>query len=283
MLTAKAVRKHYPESDVAAKGHIKRTKSGVRSTKVQVVEPKEIVTAEKKLQSIRKKHKDVYVAIKDFSEMIYTDQTGRFPMVSSNGHKYIMFLIEDDGNYIMFEPMKSRDKDEMIRVYDSMLNRLKQNDIYPKHQLLDNESSTAYLDAITKQGLTWELAPPSNHCRNLAERAIQRGKSHIISNLLGCDKNFPVNEWHRLLRQMKLTLNMLRPSNVAPKVSAHTYIYGVHDYNKMPLAPLGCAVQCFVSPEERTSFGSHSLNEKNTTDATMYSSRIHELRGSQTP
>ena len=260
MLTVKAVRKHYPETVVTAKGHMKRTKSGVRSTKEPISEPEEITAAEKDLRAMRKKHKDVYVAIKDFNDMIYTDQTGKFPVVSSNGHKYIMFLIEVDGNYIMFEPMKSRDQDEMIRVYNIMLNRLKQNGIYPKHQLLDNEASAAYLEAIGKQGLTWELAPPSNHRRNLAERAIQTGKSHIISNLLGCDKSFPTREWHRLLRQMELTLNMLRPSNVAPKVSAYAYVYGVHDYNKMPLAPLGCAAQCFVSPEERTSFGAHSLD-----------------------
>jgi hypothetical protein len=83
-------------------------------------------------------------------------------------------------------------------------------------------------------------------------------KGHIIANFLGCDESFPSREWHRLLPQIEMTLNMLRPANVRPTVSAHTYLYGLHDYNKMPLGPLGCKVQCFVDPDNRRLFGAHS-------------------------
>jgi hypothetical protein len=38
------------------------------------------------------------------------------------------------------------------------------------------------------------------------------------------------------------------------------YSYGNHDYNKTPLAPLGCKTQCFVGPDNRTSFGEHSID-----------------------
>jgi hypothetical protein len=69
-----------------------------------------------------------------------------------------------------------------------------------------------------------------------------------------------MQEWHRLLPQIELTLNMLRPANVRQTISAHSYVHGIHDYNRMPLAPLGCETQCFVDPEQRTSFGSHSLD-----------------------
>jgi hypothetical protein len=63
-----------------------------------------------------------------------------------------------------------------------------------------------------------------------------------------------------LLPQIELTLNMLRPANVRQTISAHSYVHGIHDYNRMPLVPLGCETQCFVDPEQRTSFGSHSLD-----------------------
>ena len=39
---------------------------------------------------------------------IYTDQTGRFPVISSRGNKYIMVDFEVNFNNIMAEPMKSR-------------------------------------------------------------------------------------------------------------------------------------------------------------------------------
>ncbi|KAL7503485.1 hypothetical protein ACHAXN_001271 [Cyclotella atomus] len=51
---------------------------------------------------------------------------------------------------------------------------------------------------------------------------------------------------------------MIRAANVRPTVSARTYVYGLHAYNKMPLGPLGCRVQCFVGPDNRLSFEAHS-------------------------
>jgi hypothetical protein len=76
---------------------MKRIKSGVPSTKAQVQEPPEIEEALTKLAELRRKHRDIYVQIKDVNEMIYSDQTGRFPITSSRGHKYIIVLIEIDG------------------------------------------------------------------------------------------------------------------------------------------------------------------------------------------
>jgi hypothetical protein len=169
-----------------------------------------------------------------------------------------MVLVEIDSNYIAMEPMRSRETAEMIKVYETMMERLKSTGIQPKKQILDNEAPRAYLEAIEEQGLEWELVPPNNHRRCIAERGIQTAKGHIIANFLGCDESFPSREWHRLLPQIEMTLNMLRPANVRPTVSAHTYLYGIHDYNKMPLAPLGCRVQCFVDPDNRRSFGAHA-------------------------
>lgn len=47
--------------------------------------------------------------IRDATELAYTDQTGRFPVVSSKGHKYIMVLIDIDSNYIAIELMRSKE------------------------------------------------------------------------------------------------------------------------------------------------------------------------------
>jgi hypothetical protein len=126
--------------------------------------------------------------------------------------------------------------------------------------MLDNEISMDYREAIKKRGITVELVPPTNHRQNLAERAIQTAKGHIIANIIGCDESFPIREWYRLLPQIETTLNMLRPANVRDTISAHLYVYGLHDYNREPLAPLGCKTQCFADPERRTSFGAHSMD-----------------------
>ena len=60
--------------------------------------------------------------------------------------------------------------------------------------------------------------------------------------------------WDRILPQAILTLNLLRQSNAVPTVSAYQYVHGNFDYNKMPLAPLGCAVQLHQSNTKQASW-----------------------------
>ena len=176
-------------------------------------------------------------------------QTNHFPATSSRGNQYIMVLVEVDGNYIDAEPMKNRTEGSIIKAYLTLWMRLTTlGTIKPQTHLLDNEASAAFKAEIRKN-CTLQLVPLDNHRKNLAERAIQTFKSHFKAILAGVADNFPMNLWDRLLPQMVLTLNLLRQSNVAPTVSAYQYVNGVFDYNKMPLAPMGCAVQVHENSE----------------------------------
>ena len=67
--------------------------------------------------SSKKKEHDVYIQIFNAEEAMHTDQTGRFPANSSSGNKYIMVLVEIDGNYIDGEPMKDQMEGSMIKAY----------------------------------------------------------------------------------------------------------------------------------------------------------------------
>lgn len=90
--------------------------------------------------------------------------------------------------------------------------------------------------------MSYQLITPHIHRANIAERSIQTFKKHFTSVLSGVDDSFPLHLWDRLLPQAKMTLNMLRPANATPTVSAYMYANGTHDYNAHPLMPLGCAV-----------------------------------------
>ena len=48
---------------------------------------------------------------------IMTDQTGRFPVTSSHGRKYLMFLFDHERNATLVEPLKSRSAQELDRAY----------------------------------------------------------------------------------------------------------------------------------------------------------------------
>ena len=131
-----------------------------------------------------------------------------------------MVLVELDSNAILVEGMKDRTSGEMIRAYQHLVDRLKTAGIQPKHHILDNECSTDFKAAIAKNRMTYQLVPPNDHRRNIAEKAIQTFKAHFIAIICGADKSFPLHLWCQLLPQAKHTLNMLRPSRMTPTVSA---------------------------------------------------------------
>jgi hypothetical protein len=124
--------------------------------------------------------------------------------------------------------------------------------------MLDNKAPEELKKAIRENKCRVELTPADQHRRNAAERAIQTFKGHFIAVLAGVDSSFPINQWDELLLQTVLTLNLLRQSNVAPNISAWAYHHGSFDYNRMPLAPMGCAVQFHIKPSRRKMFGEHS-------------------------
>jgi len=256
MLTEKNVNKYYPETVETPKGHLNQSRKNVRSTKAK---PLEEYTNKHQLEG--KKEKDVYIKVYDAKETIYSDQTGAFPTRSRSGNKYIMVMVHIDSNAILVEPIKSRKDAEMIRAYNALMLRLTRAGIMPAKHVLDNEVSENMKDHIRdKYKLTLELVPPGCHRRNAAEVAIRNFKSHFLSVLAGVSDDFPPSLWDKLLPQTEITLNLLRQSNATPTVSAYAHLSGPFDYNKMPLAPMGCKAQIHEKSDKRGTWSYHTID-----------------------
>ncbi len=113
-INVKVVNRYFPESDETQKGHMKKQRQNVISMKVkETLNQKEDDTP----QSPKKKEHDVYIRFFNAEETMHTNQTGCFPANSSSGNKYIMVLVEIDGNYINGEPMKDRTEGTLIKAY----------------------------------------------------------------------------------------------------------------------------------------------------------------------
>ncbi len=108
--------------------------------------------------------------------------------------------------------------------------------------------------------LVMELVPPGYYQQNAAEVAICNFKTHFLSVLAGVAEDFPANLWDRLLTQTEITLNLLRQSNATPNLSAYIHLSGPFDYNKMPLAPMGCAAQIHKKADKQGAWQYHSVN-----------------------
>jgi hypothetical protein len=251
-ITPKTVQRHFPESDETQKGHMKKQCQGVRSTRVQGKTEPHIPALPKM--------KDIFIKVHSSTKTMHSNQTGSFPATSSRGNKYIMVLVEVDGNFIDAEPMKDKSEGAMIKAYTTLWLRLTASStVKPTTHILDNEASEEYKRVIQKNCKT-QLVPPDNHRRNLAEQAIQTFKQHFNAILAEVDDTFPMRLWDRILPQTMLTLNLLRQSNAVPTVSAYQYAHDNFDYNKMPLAPMGCPVQLHQSNTKRASWAENSIN-----------------------
>jgi formyltetrahydrofolate synthetase len=183
-LTADVVARHYPDSKETPKGHGRKAPSGQRSTKITTLalDDSDDVFGINNIEAPRpiKKERTVFYRVLDMNDeaaqKIYTDQPERFPKKSSRGNQYIMVLTEVDSNAILGEPMKNRTTGEMIIAYQVLIDRLNSAGIFPKLHILDNECSTELKAAIKNNKMTFQLVPPHDHCRNIAEKAIQTFK-----------------------------------------------------------------------------------------------------------
>eukprot|EP00804_Cyclotella_cryptica_P020002 CCRYP_007863-RA/>CCRYP_007863-RA protein AED:0.32 eAED:0.31 QI:0/0/0/1/0/0/3/0/485 len=145
--------------------------------------------------------KDIFIKTYDTHSTLYTDQTRRFLHLSSQGNRYQMILYHVDSNSIWAEPTKNKTEVELILARNRALQSMKACGIHPTRQVLDNEISATYKSAITNSGMSYQLVPPNDHRRNIAEKAIQTWKDHFVAIISGTDNKFPptfgANYYHR--------------------------------------------------------------------------------------
>ena len=233
-----------------AKGHLDQERQGLQSTQE---------LTEDFFPNKEAKTKSVAIKLQPFhpKTTAYSDLTGKFPYKSSRGHQYILVVYDYDSNAILAAPLKSRQAQEITRAWTNLHGKLTQQGHEIKKYILDNECAADLKLAMVKASISYELVPPHIHRRNAAERAIRTFKNHFMAGLATCPPDFPITEWDRLLDQALLTLNLLRTSRVNPKLSSHAYLFGNHDFNRVPLVPPGSKLIVHNKPGHRPSWSFH--------------------------
>ena len=249
-LTVKNVKNHIQFNDAMTKGHLDRVRKNLRSTKAQA-EEYTVVQDEKQHCAFAMIHE---------IDKIYTDQTGAFPCISSRGNRYVFILYHYDTNAILAEPIQNRTATELLRAYKLLLQKLKNSGYAPKLHILDNEMSQIMKDFDSDNKIDFQLVPPHNHRRNVAERAICTWKNHFVSTLCTTNNTFPMHLWCRLIPQATMSLNMLRSCRHNIKLSAYEAIEGSYNYNSNPLAPPGCKIIAHETPAQRKTWAAHGVD-----------------------
>ncbi len=147
----------------------------------------------------------------------------------------LMILHHVDSNSTWSEAMRNQSGGELVLARARALARMQRRGLISKHQILDNQASAEYKAAIEASGMTYELVPPDEHRRNMAEKAIQTFKDHFVGVLSGCTPSMPIHLWCQLLPQVERQLLLLRQSRAHPNLSAYAHVYEQHDYNSCQL------------------------------------------------
>ena len=101
-LTSGRVRQYCTNKLETAKGHLKLQRQHVNSTK-----PKQL----------RSHRHTVSIHFIEPKNQLSMDMTGRYPITSKRGTKYILIMVDWDSNYIKLMPLKSRKAETYVTAY----------------------------------------------------------------------------------------------------------------------------------------------------------------------
>eukprot|EP00804_Cyclotella_cryptica_P028204 CCRYP_011045-RA/>CCRYP_011045-RA protein AED:0.18 eAED:0.15 QI:0/0/0/1/1/1/2/0/1234 len=279
LMTRDLVRKYLAPSPATSKGHMKRPRTGIRSTRsslkdTPVAIPTDIPTDEPQIGTMPCPHvipPDItdttcnvfcFAALADKHHgTMYTDATGALPAVKLEGNQYYLVAYAYDPNYIYAIPLRNLRDESIVTAFEHVFQDLKTKGYKPTFNVTDNQATTPIKTYLNTEDCTWQFVEPHNHRVNAAERAIQTFKNHFISGLCSTDSNWPLQLWDTMTEQAIITLNLLRTSRIDPSKSAYHQLHGHrYNWNAYPLAPPGTKAVIYESPTTRTSWGTRGLD-----------------------
>ena len=269
LITVCNVRKYFPELEETQMGHTRGARQGMRSNQTPSgfstlgddSAPPPIAKIEKKGDIIIK----MYEIGKDMRlrNTMFSDQTGKFPFVSSHNNKFIMLIHHVDSNSTLMEPLPNQLEYMLIAARTKIPKRMRRQGILPTHQILNNQCSarmklamdlTVLLNWSTSK-MTYKLVPPDEHWLNISEETIQTFKDRFIGVLSECAKSMPMHLWCQLLPQVEHQLLLLWLLHVSPGMSAYAHVYQCHrDYSRNPFVPIGMEALVHKKPHKQRTF-----------------------------
>jgi hypothetical protein len=156
-LSNTTLRKYPPASIPMHKGHMDQTRQNKHSTKPKKKSKKptevDTETFPESTPDGARTHCH-YAATVPITGQVYTDQTGRFVVPSSNGNNYLIVLYDYDSNVIMAHAIPSRSAKDILAGYKILHARLCEAGLKPQLQRLDNECSTILKDFMDEKGIS---------------------------------------------------------------------------------------------------------------------------------
>ena len=177
VMDAQAISKCIGVEEWTEMGHMKQTQQGTKSTtmKSRRGQPANITQQSDRTDAMHdaisvptqepknKKTNMIFLSVQRLERFIASDQTRNFPRMSNRGIQYICVFYIHDPNYIRGIPIKSRKKEELLRVYKEVYVYFESRGFRPQLHTMDNETSRDVEDFIASQKISQKYTPPDMH------------------------------------------------------------------------------------------------------------------------
>ena len=149
--TLQAINKWLPTSTATIKGHLHRTKQNLRTTKKKKIDDQVGYTKDMNPVEDRTAPCEMFCftsMAQEFDHTMYSDATGKFPVPSYHGNRYVMIIYLYGPNAILVRPMKNREKQTMVDIFTKIYTYLAKRKLKPDLHVMDNECSKLLAEFI---------------------------------------------------------------------------------------------------------------------------------------
>jgi hypothetical protein len=181
--------------------------------------------------------------------------TGQLPTPRTSGDQY--FQIACWGHYIDIQPLTSL---RAAQTLTASVDFFRSHGIILDTLRMDNQQSYDLRKTARILKLKMEFMAPEVKRPNRAERAIRTAKNHIIATRAGFHPDCSHAYLDKCLPQIVITLNLIHPFEYNDSISACHDVHGKRfNFNHHPIAPLGCKMLTWDSPDNRGSWSDHGI------------------------
>ena len=159
-LNKKLVTKHLPKSITSHCGHMDQERKNLQSTKNKTDSAPDVPAPSPAI------HTNIHICAvvsatdETYTDKIYSNLTGKFPVQSNLGNKYVLIIYNYDANAIIAEPLKDRTVGEIARGHQVIYMYLQDRGLAPRFEILDNECSAELTKVMRKNKISFQLVPP---------------------------------------------------------------------------------------------------------------------------
>ena len=190
-------------------GNLTQTWQGTWSTKLKASQsPANLGKAVAQQEKSNVRSHNNFIAMEYVACELFTNQTGCFPMKSSQRHKYVTIFYVYDTNAILSAPIKNHLQDKLLFAYKTIYTKLNAYGYKGWLHKLDNETLTAIEEFIIMQHATYQYVPPKMHHANPAEGCANMEKL-LQSRMSKSTTSFSIANWCHLTDQADVTLDLL--------------------------------------------------------------------------